>query len=152
MPGGSFKIFLLAYIIIGSFGYYHNVICYGLWPYFRKGKLNSPCFLCSQRVHGDLVLGNEIHIKTFVFWKREQRPFAVFFRVFLILETLCWIKNKYHFHLHLSIFICHSNHILWIFLGDTFLVAWVLITNKRNYFLWIRGHFFSLSKFSWRLN
>lgn len=57
--------------------YYHNVICDGLLPYFKQEKQSSPCFLCSQRVHGDLVLGNEICIDAFVFWKREHRPLVV---------------------------------------------------------------------------
>lgn len=57
--------------------YYHNVICDGLWPYFKQKEQSSPCFLCSQRVYGDLVLGNEIYTDAFVFWKREQRPLVV---------------------------------------------------------------------------
>lgn len=57
--------------------YYHNVICGGLLPYFKQEKQNSPCFLCSQRVYGNLVLGNEIYIDAFVFWKIEQRPLVV---------------------------------------------------------------------------
>ena len=41
--------------------------------------------------------------KGFCFLEKRTKAISVFFRVFLILETLCWIKNKYIF-----IFICPS--------------------------------------------
>lgn len=72
--------------------YYHNVICDGLLPYFKQEKQSSPCFLCSQRVHGNLVLGNEIYIDAFVFLEKRTKAISSSSRLFLILGTLYWIK------------------------------------------------------------